>query len=107
MVAETTAITYVQRVPGGRFIHSLQLEPQGMQGTAGFDVSEIVERLVCQVLVSALPDRALQEACENLLDLHKYYSSVSQQGVLPQAAAVPFGARIGTIHVRPGIELEE
>jgi hypothetical protein len=102
-----TAISYEHLVPGGRFLHCLEL--QETQSSVGSDVSKIVERLACQVLVSFLPDEALAELRGNLLELYAYYASLSNPAAILAAppAPVSYSAQFGTTVMRPDIELEE
>jgi hypothetical protein len=103
----TTAIAYQQVVPGARFVHSLRLEPAGAYDASQPDLPKVFDRLVCQVIVSSLPDNALTEARQDLLELYEYYGSLNKNAELPPATLPPFTARVGTSHPRPDIKLEE
>ena len=103
----TTAIAYQQVVPGARFTHSLHLEAAATEAAWQLDIPKVFDRLLCQVIVSSLPDSALSEAREDLLQLYEYYRSLSLNAELPSAPRPSFTARVGTSHARPEIKLEE
>jgi hypothetical protein len=103
----STAIFYEHRAAGALFTHSLRLDSQETRGSLGFDQAKLLERFVCQILVSALPDQALPETKENLIELYGHYAVPRGNVELIEVApGQSFEAVVGTSHPRPDIELE-
>lgn len=102
----TTAVAFQNQVPGGRFAHVLKLdseEPSAAQ------MQSMWHRLFCHTLVSTLPEEALPEAEERLVEIFEDYVArvTPSQGLASTSRPRAFMAQEGRHYPRPEIELED
>jgi hypothetical protein len=101
----TTTVSFQDRVPGAQFAHVLKLEPEK---TDAAQTRVIWQKFFCHALISRLPEVALPEAEERLVEIFEDYvpkrAAPNVAGTLsPQVLIAEQGRR----HPRPEIELEE
>jgi len=103
--ADTTTVSFGERVPGAQFVHVLQLESEKANDA---QMHAIWQKFFCHVLIAKLPENALPEAEERLVEIYDDYLRKDIQ--LPLTSALPprlLVARQGPHHPRPEIELED
>lgn len=61
---------------------------------------EVIHRLYCYLLVSQLPDEAVGETVEELMDLYQFYARPVRKLPAPRESE-PVPVRIGTTKIRP------
>jgi hypothetical protein len=105
---ETTAVAFIQQWPGAKTGHYLVIDTGApTEGATQITLSNALERFVCGVLISQLPDRALPELRETLSDLYSHYA-----GPVPQLPATSRtyrkqAAKRGKTNRPPEIRIEE
>ncbi len=93
-------------MPGARAAHYLIFEPPQTTGVAHLNLTNVVQRFACGVLVSQLPDEALPELWETISEMYDHYTTSA-----PTTTAVfspnKLHARRGKTNAVPKIRLEE
>jgi hypothetical protein len=102
----TTAFAFHDRIPGAHFGHVMKLETDEKTDAAQMKV--IWQKFCCHALISRLPEAALHEVQDRLLEIFEDYVSRKTTPTLPEA----FGPRVfmahqGRHYSRPEIELED
>jgi hypothetical protein len=102
----TTAVGFQDRVPGALFAHVLKLD-SAETNTA--QMQSIWHKFFCHALISSLPQQALPEAEERLVEIFEDY--VAPQAP-PQDLANTYDPRVimaqqGQHYPRPEIDLED
>lgn len=89
----------------GHVEHLVSFHHQATSGEP--DVPEPLKaRIVCQFLLSQLPDEGLAEALESLVQMWRFYQApVVPPPALPAPARIP--ARLGEAYVRPVFPVTE
>jgi len=103
--AGTTTVSFQDRIPGAQFAHVLKLESEE---TNAAQTRFIWQKFFCHALISRLPEAALPEAEERLLEIFEDYVP---QPTAPNLAITfqprVFMAQQGRSYPRPEIDLEE
>ncbi len=102
----TTAVAFGDRVPGAEFAHVLKLDSEEANAA---QMQFIWQKFFCHALISTLPEQALPEAEERLVEIVEDYVTrqASPQGLASIAHPRVFMAEQGRSYPRPEIELED
>ena len=86
--------------------HVYAFPAQKTQGTASFPSKELLARVFCHFIISALPEEALPELAEDLNDIGcRYLRPARAQRQLVQSST-PVKAKIGKTIARPEIQID-
>lgn len=96
-------VSWEQETPGARFFHKVWIRTSA-------DTPEIlwnaILRTCCHVLINTLPDEALLDACQSLLETRAYWRSLSHD-VTPHTLVATTPAKLGPTYERPIFSLPE
>lgn len=107
MVPEgTTTVAFNERVPGAHFSHVVKLE-SGRVNDA--QMLPIWQRFLCHALVSKLPENALTEVEQRLVEIWEDHTMAlaPTHNISSTLGAQMFVAQQGRHYPRPEIELED
>jgi hypothetical protein len=65
----------------------------------------VLSRIICRLILAQLPDEALHEAIEALIEMWRFYRMPVTQ--LPPPRLATMAARLGETYVRPEFQLTE
>jgi hypothetical protein len=91
--------------PGTRIRHAITFDLLETAGAPQYPRS-VVLRALGHILLSQLPDRGVEEACESLMQMHDFYTSLEPAMTLP-APSQTIKARLGATRVRPEFHVAE
>jgi hypothetical protein len=104
--AGTTTVAFQEHVPGAQFAHILKLESEKADDAR---MLPIYQKFFCHALISKLPEEALPEVGERLVEIfedHVLRQAASQFAVSASQPRV-FTAQQGKHYARPEINLED
>jgi hypothetical protein len=104
--AGTTTVGFHECVPGAQFAHIVKLEPSGVNDE---QMLPIWQRFLCHALVSKLPEKAMTEVEERLVEIWEDYATslTATKDVTGTFAPRLFMAQQGRRYPRPEIEVED
>jgi hypothetical protein len=100
------AIGWTERTGETVGAHLFTFPAQETQGAPQPVAPELVARLYCHAVVSALPNEALAELVETLRDLESQFLKPTPQVTTPQSAPSKFSAKVGKSVPRPEIYID-
>jgi hypothetical protein len=106
MISEgTTTVAFRQQVPGAQFAHILNLEFEKVNNA---QTLPIWRRFFCHALISTLPEEALSEVQERIVEIFEDCSQrkASSHDIVSTFPRV-FMAQQGRHDPRPEVELED
>jgi hypothetical protein len=87
--------------------HVYTFKAQETQGVVMQPPPELLARVYCHAMVSALPKEALPELVDDLHDLRSHYSRVGRQAWQLPTPASKVTAKVGKALPKPEIQLDE
>jgi hypothetical protein len=101
----TTAFAFQNHVPGAQFVHALKVDSEEANAA---QMQFIWQKFFCHALISKLPDAAMSEVEERLVEIFEDYSRrQAVPGLSDNSAPRVFMAQQGRRYPRPEIELED